>query len=155
VLALRRRASVAELAEATGASREHLLGALHRLARQGQLVYDFGAGCHRWRSIMPAPLTDALLGPEHPELTAGRQLVADTSIGREEPLGGGRTHVAGKAGGTSCEAIFDADARFTRAKCSCKYFHKHRLRGGPCRHLIALRIIHQRPTTDVTTTWIH
>ena len=48
--------------------------------------------------------------------------------------------VAGKVGGTPCEAIFTDDARFKRAKCTCSFFHKARLRAGPCRHLIALQI---------------
>jgi len=145
-----RRATLAELSTTTGGSREALLGSLHRLAKRGQVIYDFATGVYRWRSIMPAPLTDSILGPEPPELLAGRTLVNDTTISRDELLGNGRVLVVGRAGKTSCEAILDADHRFTRAKCSCRFFHKARLRGGPCRHLIALRLRHLDPLTPLT-----
>jgi hypothetical protein len=42
--------------------------------------------------------------------------------------------------GTECEGILDLDGAFRGAKCSCSYFYKNRLRAGPCRHLLALRM---------------
>jgi len=147
MLRTERRMTLEQLGSGTGGSRDALLGSLHRLAKRGQVVFDFATEVYRWRSIMPAPLTDSILGPEPPELSAGRELAAQTTITRDELLGNGRALVVGKAGKVSCEAILDADGRFSRAKCSCKFFHKFRLRGGPCRHLIALRLRHLDPLT--------
>jgi hypothetical protein len=48
--------------------------------------------------------------------------------------------VAATAEKTECR-ILDADGSHVRAKCSCSYFYKNRLRGGPCRHLLALQLL--------------
>jgi len=136
------RATLAAIASATGASEESLVPALHQLAKQGQLIYDHADQVYRYRQVMPSILSEALIGPEHPELVEGRAIARanDVSIQRDERLADGRRAVVGKAKGTSCEAIFDEDLAIKKAKCSCSYFYKSGLRAGPCRHLIALRM---------------
>ena len=81
-----------------------------------------------------------MLGPEPEETVAGRRLAASVTVERREPLGDGRRALVAKVGGTSCEAVLDADDRLGRARCTCSYFHRFRLRAGPCRHLLALRL---------------
>jgi hypothetical protein len=137
-----RLATLEELSRATGASRDALLGALHLLAKQGQVVHDFSAARYRWRPVMPVALSEAVLGPESLELVQGRRIHSErkASVSRDEPLAGGRRLLAGDAERTPCEAILDADGAFTRAKCSCSHFHQFRLRNGPCRHLLALQL---------------
>jgi hypothetical protein len=91
---------------------------------------------------MPAALSAAALGPPPPEVAAAAALVPQVVIEREELMDTRRLLVA-KVGGTSCEAILDrasGDERLKRARCTCSFFHKSRLRAGPCRHLIALRL---------------
>ena len=87
---------------------------------------------------MPLALSEEVLGPESPELVEGRKL--PIRVEREETLERGRRLVVAKAGDTSCEAILDADGALSKARCTCSFFHKTRLRAGPCRHLIALRL---------------
>jgi len=135
-----RSATLGALAIATSAPRETLLGSLNLLAKQGQVVFDHGRSCYRYRPLMPVALSEAVIGPEHPEVVAGRRIKDKIRILREETLSAGRRLLVAKAGDTSCEGILDADGRFTRAKCSCSYFYKNRLRAGPCRHLLALRL---------------
>ncbi|MCC6556684.1 MAG: SWIM zinc finger family protein [Polyangiaceae bacterium] len=135
-----RRASIPELGAALGAPEDALSAALHLLAKQGQVIYDHAAQRYRYRQVMPVALSDALLGPEHPELAEGRRLARDVEIAREEALPGARRLVVGKAKGTAVEAIFDADGVIKKAKCSCSFFFKSRLRAGPCRHLLALKL---------------
>ncbi len=139
-----RRCGLDELAVSVGGAKDLLLGALHTLAKRGQLVFDEGAGAYRWRSILPMPLSSTMLGPEPEEVEQGRALAAETTIDATESLTKG-TLVAGRAGKTRCEAMFDVDGRFSRARCTCKFFRKMKLRGGPCRHLIALRLSHFNP----------
>jgi hypothetical protein len=123
-----------------GAPRKQVLGGLHALAKRGQLVYDFAAGLYRWRPLMPVALSEAVLGPESEELVAARAYGAGSvKLERDEPLAGGRRLLVAQVGGTGCEGILDLDGAFRGAKCSCSYFYKHRLRAGPCRHLLALR----------------
>jgi hypothetical protein len=137
-----RKASLAELLQATGAPREALLGSLHLLARQGQAICDPTENVYRWRQVMPVALSEAVIGPEHPELLNGRRIEREgkLSIEREELLPNARRLVVAKAENTACEGILDADLQYAKAKCSCGYFFKNRLRGGPCRHLLAMQL---------------
>ncbi len=137
-----RRASLDDLGAAVSTPREVLLPALHLLAKHGQVAYDFAAEAYRWREVMPFALADATLGPEPPEVSEGRRLARERSVSieRDEPVGGGRYLVVAKVERTSCEMIADEGGAISKAKCSCKHFFKNRLRTGPCRHLLALRL---------------
>ena len=137
-LARVRSATLAELVAHAGEDAGTVHGSLHELARRGQLAHDFTAGVVRWRPILDAALTDAMLGPEPEEVVAGRALAAAVTLERSEIAAGKRLFVA-KVSGTSCEAMIDTDGAISRARCSCSYFHRLRLRAGPCRHLLALR----------------
>ncbi|MDI1436006.1 SWIM zinc finger family protein [Polyangium sorediatum] len=137
------RATLPAIAAATGASEESLVPALHLLAKRGQLIFDHADQVYRYRQVMPAVLSEAFLGPEHPELVEGRAMARSNAvtIDRDELLSDGRRAVVGKAKGTGCEAIFDEDLAIKKAKCSCSYFYKSGLRAGPCRHLLALKMV--------------
>ena len=154
-LEVARSATLAELVGVAGEDDKVVLGSLHELAKRGQLAYDFAGAIYRWRPIMDAALSDAVLGPEPEETREGKRLVTAVKIERKESLfakivslGSRRPApaplpkelVIGKVGKTSCEAVFDPDGVLTKAKCTCSYFHKMGLRGGPCRHLLALRL---------------
>jgi hypothetical protein len=132
-------ARLPDLVAKAGEDEQIVLGSLHELARRGQLAYDFATGLYRWRAILDAALTDEMLGPEPEEIVAGRALVSEVSVPRETAAGDKRLVVA-RVGGTACEALIDADGALSRARCTCSYFHRMRLRGGPCRHLLALRL---------------
>ncbi len=139
------RASSEELAQAVGISQPSALASLHELAKHGQAVYDFSSDCYRYREVMPFALSEAVLGPDHPELAEGRRIARGTGkagvkILRDEALPGGRRLFVFKALDTSCEAVVDADGAFKSAKCTCSFFFKNRLRSGPCRHLVALKL---------------
>jgi hypothetical protein len=142
-LAESRKATFEELRQSTGAPRDVLLGTLHLLARHGQVVFDFAGDCYRHRRIMPAPFFETVAASEPPELAHGRRIHGEgkVHIAREEGLSGGRRMIAATAEKTECEGILDADGSYTRAKCSCSYFFKNRLRGGPCRHLLAVQLL--------------
>jgi hypothetical protein len=141
-------ASADELASFAGVSRPFALASLHELCKHGQAVYDFSVDRYRYREVMPFTLSEAVLGPEHPELTEGRRIANDRGVNviRTESLAGGRTLYVFKAVAkghtmdTPSEAIVDADGAFRGAKCSCSFFFKNRLRAGPCRHLVALKL---------------
>ena len=135
-------AGLADLERQAGVPRKQVLAGLHLLAKRGQLVYDFAAKLYRWRPLMPMALSATLLGPENEELEAARRFVRDAvvKLERDEPLAGGRRLLVARVGETACEGILDLDGAFRGAKCSCSFFYKSRLRAGPCRHLLALRI---------------
>ena len=136
------KASLADLTAAASAPVDVVLGSLHVLAKQGQVIYDFAGESYRYRSVMPVALSQAVIGPEHPELLHGQRIHREgkVELTRDEMLAGGRRLVMARVEKTDCEGILDADGAYTRAKCSCSYFYKNRLRGGPCRHLLAVQL---------------
>jgi hypothetical protein len=91
---------------------------------------------------MPVPLSEAVIGPEHPELLHGQRIHREkkVKVTRDEVLPGSRRMITAEAEKTPCEGILDADGAYARAKCQCSYFFKNRLRGGPCRHLLAVQL---------------
>lgn len=136
------KASLATLTEVANAAPDVVMGSLHLLAKQGQLIYDFATRCYRYRSVMPVALSEAVIGPDHPELAHGQRIHRERllAIGRDEVLPGRRRLIAAVVEKVACEGILDADGAFARAKCACSYFYKNRLRGGPCRHLLAIQL---------------
>ncbi len=114
---------------------------LNQLAHSGQLIYDLTQGVYRWRQIMPMPLGEDQIGPEHPELASSRQIVdaGRVKIKSSTPAPKGGTLHTGRSEGVEVEMLIDADGRISRGKCSCTFFHTSGLRKGACRHLLALR----------------
>jgi hypothetical protein len=139
VLQTERSATLSQLVTVANEDEKIVLGSLHALAKRGQLAYDFASGLYRWRPIMDAALSESMLGPEPEEVVEGRRLQGDVNVERSAEVGAKRLVVA-KVKGTSCEALFDLDGVLSRAKCTCSFFHRMRLRAGPCRHLLALRL---------------
>ena len=136
-------ATADELSEAAGQSREVTLSSLHELCKHGQAIYDFASGCYRYREVMPFALSEAVLGPDHPELSAGQAMARGkrVKIVREEAVSGERRLYVFNAGeALGVEAVIDADGVLKSAKCSCSFHFKNKLRAGPCRHVIALRL---------------
>jgi hypothetical protein len=136
-------ASPRELADATGLPEDVTVASLHELAKHGQAIVDFAAGCYRYREVMPFALSEAVVGPEHPELAEGRKLAREkrVKVKREEALAGGKRLYVFEAGSGISEAVIDADGMLRSTKCSCSYAFKNSgLRAGPCRHVVALRL---------------
>jgi len=136
------------LQTAAGHPRSAVLGSLHTLAKQGQLIYDFTTERYRYRQVMPVALSSGVLGPEPEELTEGRRLFQQrlVTIARTERFPNGKRYIEAHVDGTRCEATFDADGFFAKARCSCSHHFRFKLRAGPCRHLLALKL-----TTDEAT----
>ncbi|HET9959586.1 MAG TPA: SWIM zinc finger family protein [Polyangiaceae bacterium] len=135
----RRSASLPELL-ANGLTRAETMAALHTLAKRGQVMYDFVTAQYRFRPILPEELGEQTLGPPPPEQAQGIRLASGVVIQRQEPLELGKRLYVARVQETTCEAVIDSDGQLSRARCSCSFFFKNRLRSGPCRHLLALRL---------------
>jgi hypothetical protein len=114
---------------------------LNRLAMLGQVIHDLPAGLYRWRQIMPVTLSAEMVGPEHPETTAARQLIAQgrVKVGRDETQPNGLRVLEGRVMTNEVSLLLDGDGRMLRGRCFCSYHYTGGLRRGPCRHLQALR----------------
>jgi len=136
-------ATLGSLTEVSRTSSELVLSSLHTLSKRGQVIYDYWAERFRYRQIMPLALSASALGPEHPELEEGRRLARAglVRIERDETLPDGRRVFVFRANDTAAEAIFDDSGAIRKARCNCSFFYKNKLRAGPCRHLVALRLV--------------
>ncbi|MDP3277055.1 MAG: SWIM zinc finger family protein [Deltaproteobacteria bacterium] len=148
-----RRASFSELRALTSAQPDVLMGSLQQLAKQGQTIFDFTGEVFRWRPILSVPLSDALVGPEHPELLAARTHWRGGSvrISRDQTLDSGRRMISGVVSGTAAEVVLDSDGVVRNGTCSCSFYHRAKLRKGPCQHLLALRMQSQSATAGTTS----
>ena len=143
------RASLAQLKAALGPGvpERALLGSLHQLALRGQLIFDHAHGVYRYRCALPEPLGVELLGEPHPELSAAQRFMekGKVQVERSEPLAQGRVLIQGRVGKTHCEALLDGDGAYLKAQCSCSLFYKNKLKAGPCRHILALKLVATAP----------
>lgn len=130
------------LAMTLGLDPQKVGASLFLLAKQGQVIFDFAHGVHRYRPILPVAMTPELLGPDHPELVGAREIIAHkggAAVSRDEAVGKLRL-VVGKVGDrTDVELAMDADGIIKQGRCDCSYFYTSKLRKGPCRHLLVLR----------------
>jgi hypothetical protein len=141
-LARVRSAKVDELVTAMGQDRGKVFSALHLLAKQGQAIYDFAHGLYRYRPILPVALSEELIGAEHPELRGAKELLArrDVRVHLDEVVASLRV-LKGDAGDRKgVEVGLDGDGVIKRGLCDCSYYFTSRLRKGPCRHILALRL---------------
>jgi len=118
---------------------------LQRLCVAGKAMYDPDLRRYRWRTLFPQ-----------------LDLEADTEAGREERIGvelSRRKSVTIESDEFSSEGVLrvtsrisdgeressvvlesDIDGRVTYAQCDCSHFRYHKLRRGPCRHIVATNI---------------
>ncbi len=123
-------------------TRPVLVGSLHELAKQGQVVYDYARGLYRYRPVMPVILSESVIGQEPDEVREGKKLFANKAvrITKRETLDKSRVLVTADVVKVSCEGVFDADGGFSKARCACSHWFRFKLKRGPCRHLLALKL---------------
>lgn len=150
-----RSAKVEELTVAMGQERGKIHSALHLLSKQGQAIFDFAHGVYRYRPILPVALSEELIGPEHPELKGAKDILArrDVRVFRDEVVGKLRV-IVGEAGDRKgVEVGIDADGVVKRGQCDCSHFFTSKLRKGPCRHILALRMFALSPPPPRPRFW--
>ncbi|MFN4259102.1 MAG: hypothetical protein ACK4RK_07370 [Gemmataceae bacterium] len=130
-----------QIRQQTGAAPQFVAAGLNRLAQLGQLIHDLPSGRYRWRQILPISLSLSQVGPENPETTGARELVAQGQVRltQDEMTASGLRLLAGQVGRNPVQLVLDGDGRMLRGKCNCSHHFTGGLRRGPCRHLQALR----------------
>lgn len=139
------RASTDGLVAAVGRDRGLVESACVQLAQAGRAVYDLRGGLWRKRELTREPLdTGRLRYANEREAAAASLAFARGVVVGGRALGDGRTRLDGRAGGKPCWLVIDADLRLVEGGCECSFFFRNRLRQGPCEHLLALRLAHER-----------
>lgn len=140
------RMSADEVATALNVAPAVGRAALQRLCLIGQAMFDPDSGCYRWRALFP----NLDLAQSNEAGREERKGVELAQVGAVEVRfdgivdGGTRRVVAAVRDGSSArEAIIetDVDGRVEYAQCDCSHFRYHKLRQGPCRHIVATTIV--------------
>ncbi|MFN9718093.1 MAG: metal-binding protein [Planctomycetota bacterium] len=144
--------SVARLASDLRISQSDVRAAMIQLAFRGQAFFDLHLQQLRWRQILPMELSDREIGPPHPEVAASQQFLASgkTRIEQQHAAPGGGLILVGKVENQPCEVLIDSDAIVRNGKCRCSWHFRTGIRNGPCRHLLALKLLHQKTITEST-----
>lgn len=123
---------------------------LQRLCVAGQAMFDAELGCYRWRALFPQVDLEA-------DTDAGREERKGVELARESAVsidsdeidssGTRRIKSAVSSGDRSSSVILetDIDGRVSYAQCDCSHFRYHKLRQGPCRHIVATNIAEGSP----------
>ncbi|MBI2378177.1 MAG: SWIM zinc finger family protein [Deltaproteobacteria bacterium] len=138
----RRAMKLPELVAATQVPEAKVTAAMFLLAKQGQAIFDFAHGVYRHRPVLSVALSDELLGPEPEELTEARQLLRSRDVAlKTDTFAAGLRILSGDVGGErQVELGLDPDGIVKKGRCNCSWHFRFKLRQGPCRHLLALRM---------------
>ena len=123
---------------------------LQRLCLLGQAMYDVDLGRYRWRALFPqldlASRQDIGL-EERKGVELARTQATRITSDIHGPDGVRRLVAAIPDQDREHEVIIetDVDARVIYAQCDCSHFRYHKLRQGPCRHIVAATLAEGRP----------
>ena len=118
--------------------------ALQQYTQAGRVIYDLNRQVYRVRELSrePLDLTSLRFSNEREELAA--TLVDRVSHRHASSPGAGRTTVQGRVDGQRTALTLNADDRIVDARCDCRFYVQNKLRKGPCEHILALRLAHER-----------
>lgn len=153
VLTTRGPSTFDELVKALGAPAKDVRAALQLECLKGRTVFDLVKGQYRPRQLLDTPIDVSLIryGGEREKL-AHRLLegAGAVKLTRVHDLGSEGTELTGEVQDTEARRCFtpsftlDSEGRVRGASCTCLHFKRAGVREGPCEHLLALRIFHQR-----------
>jgi hypothetical protein len=114
---------------------------LQRLCLAGTAMFDPDGGTYRWRALFPELNLESAEGPGLEERRGvemyrqgGARITSDhlSPEGREVDA-----FVSDGERMSNARIRRDEDGRIVYAQCDCSHFRHHKLRLGPCRHIIA------------------
>ncbi len=132
------------LADRLGLDREIVLGALANWTQAGRAIYDGHRDVYRVRELSREPLPLAELRFSNPREAAATELTRDERIIVQAGSSEGITRLTGAVGRYHPVIHIDEDQRLTFGECTCNFHQQNKLRMGPCEHMLALRMTHQR-----------
>lgn len=137
------------LSEATGLKHDELNEAIQVGCQQGKMMYDIAQDTFRYRPVTETPLDLERLEYRNQrertahDLLVRRGAVKILSVNR---IAGSGLEITGEVNVTEDkreyrpQLLLSEEGQVRRAECTCTYFRKQGLTGGPCAHLIALRL---------------
>lgn len=114
------------------------------LCAQGQAMFDLETRKYRKREVLDVPLDDLQLEIDSGRLDNARRLAKEGRVSIESRDEGIlqttiRGQVKGDNGDYPVAVTLDGDGKIVDGDCECTWFRFNALRGGPCKHILALR----------------
>lgn len=142
-----------DLVKALNAPAKDVRAALQLECLKGRVLFDLVKGVYRPRQLLDAPIDVSLIryGGEREKL-AHRLLdgAGTVKLTKTHDLGSEGTELTGEVEDLEARRTFtpgftlDPEGRVRGASCTCLHFKRSGTREGPCEHLLALRLFHQR-----------
>jgi hypothetical protein len=149
-LAQRWFATSDQLAADTGLARVTVERALALYTQAGRVIHDLALGVYRLRELArdPLPLDELRFASAAEQEAAAIVALHALNEAPAEALPDGAMRLSGVARSGDrryrTALVLDADQRIADGTCECNQFTQHRLRHGPCAHMLALRLAHAR-----------
>jgi SWIM zinc finger len=139
-----------DLAKRLKLDRSVVLGALSAYTQAGRAIYDLNKQVYRVRELTQEPLPIEQLRFSNDREIAAHEFLTDNAVKVQSSSidTGGTLHLAGtvKDGSQTYQPTLeiDRDERLIAATCTCNWHQQNKLFKGPCEHILALRMQHQR-----------
>jgi hypothetical protein len=139
----------AQLAQRLNLETRIVEGALSAYTQAGLVMYDLNKKTYRLRELSRDPLPLEALRFNNPRESQAQEFVqANRVTVQAQSLPDGRLKLNGtvkdKNNMLQPSLVLDRDERLVEANCTCWFHHQNKLRMGPCEHILALRIAHNR-----------
>jgi hypothetical protein len=154
-------ADTKDLAQQTGVKGSALIEALQLGCQHGQLMYDIANGVYRLRPIVGGQLDLTRLQYRNVrekvahDLLTRRGAVRITSENRIAGIGlelTGQVSVEEDKRDYRPQMVLADEGQVRKVTCTCAVFRKHGIKGGPCVHLISLRLAFAEKEAKKATT---
>ncbi|MBX2804090.1 MAG: hypothetical protein KTR31_40815 [Myxococcales bacterium] len=140
------RGTSADLATRLNLEPSTVNAALGQFTQAGRVMYDLNAEVFRVRELARDPLDLSKLRWANEREASAAALVNGGQVTDRvaNDSGTGQVSLSGRVGKQTCSLVLDSDQRLVRGHCDCSYHFRNKLRRGPCEHLLALRMSHER-----------
>ncbi len=137
-----------DLSQKLNLDKKSVEGALATYTQAGRVMYDLNKKVYRVRELSQEPLPMEQLRFDNPREATAHELVNANKVSiSSEQLVDGAIRISGKmnhAGKYTPTVTIDKDERIVDGHCTCSYFYQNKLYKGPCEHILAARIQHNK-----------
>ncbi|MDJ1506481.1 SWIM zinc finger family protein [Xanthocytophaga agilis] len=142
------RESSVSLSQRLGLDKKLIEGALSAYTQAGRAIYDLNQKVYRVRELTQEPLPMDKLRFDNPREATANEFVANKAVNVQATQTPNGLKLNGvvkdKNQQYKPEVIIDKDERMVQATCTCNFFVQNKLYKGPCEHILALRIAHNK-----------
>lgn len=120
--------------------------ALQQYTQAGRVMYDLNGAVFRIRELSRDPLDMSKLRWSNEREEKAAQMVQRRQVTHRHARvdARGNTVLRGSVANQRPSLVLNPDRRLIDGECGCRYHFNNKLRRGPCEHILALRLAHER-----------